>query len=174
MRPSAICVDILGPERLALLLGALSTPQVKKVLKGGGLKSKSSSGIVSQKRRRKLWSEKIQKAIEQGSDETAGEVLQQWLLHHQRSMLIDYLNHLGVKHQMGETETSFLLSTPAPMVREAAGKLFETYDRHHVAAYLSYIAHQQHSSVFDDWEPIRLVTANTSRDNGDASIEPSP
>lgn len=155
MKPADICQSYLSSDRLNEMIDVLSSPQIKKVLKEGGIKVKSSGGgFVTQKKKRGLWSGKIIDALNEGSDEVASEFLQQWFLNHQRDMLVDYLNALGVKHQMGETDDSFLFTKPAELVREEGAKLFERYPKDIAAIYLDYIAFQQKSNVFDDWAPL--------------------
>jgi hypothetical protein len=154
MRPAETCYAYLGGELLAEIVDAFSSPQIKAVLKEGGLKVKTSGGFVTQKKRRAIWSAKILGALENGSDEVASELLQQWLLHHQREVLVDYLDGLGVKHRAGETDDSFLFSKSADLLREQAGRLMERHPRQIVGAYLAYIAFQQKSNVFDEWAPL--------------------
>lgn len=154
MRPSAICSAYLGSDRLRAIVEKLSSPQIKAVLKEGGLKVKLPSGVVTQKKRRALWTERILGAVAAESDETASELLQQWLLNHERPLLIDYLEALGVKHRAGETDDGFLFSVPAETLREKGAELFDRHDRGTVAAYLDYIAFQQKSNVYDDWAPL--------------------
>jgi len=67
-----------------------------------------------------------------------------------------YLDTLGVSHHNGETDQSFLLGTPKEKVHEAARALLESEARDpiDVKAYLLYIAYQQRSPVFEDFEPL--------------------
>ncbi|MFH1131494.1 MAG: hypothetical protein V1754_09170 [Pseudomonadota bacterium] len=154
MNPIDICKQKLGLGKINQILEELSSLHVKTVLKQGGLKVKLPGGFVSQQRRRELWSRKIIGAIEQNNEDTARELLQQWLLHRRRAVLIRYLDLLEVKHRDGETDDSFLLSKPAEKIRDCAKRLMGEFDSIEVAAYLLYIAHQQRASVFDDWEPL--------------------
>ena len=154
MNPTTICTTILGPEKFEAILNELSTPQVKAVLKKGDLKIKNPSGYVSQHKRREIWKVKILGAVNQGNDELAAELLQQWLLHHRRAILMIFLDLLAVKHQHGETDESFLITRPAHKIREAASSLLSQHAREEVKAYLLYIAYQQRSPVFDDWEEL--------------------
>ena len=159
MKPTEICHAVLGAEGLSGIIGELSSPQIKAVLKEGGLKAKLPAGIVSQARRREIWSSRILGAIEGDNQSVAGELLQQWLLNHHRGLLIAYLDALGVKHRDGETDESFLLSRPERRLREAALALLASHDRTIAAAYLLYIAHQQRASVFEGWEPLSFGSA---------------
>jgi len=155
MNPVDICQRVLGPDKLSEIIGKLSSPQIKAALKEGGIKVKLPAGIVSQQRRRALWSTRILAAVEQRNEALASEVLQQWLLHHHRAMLVRYLDILGVKHRDGETEDSFLLSCPRDQVHDAARRLLAEHDASEVRAYLHYIAHQQRASVFEDFAPMQ-------------------
>lgn len=152
MKPSEICKQVLGNDKLVAVLGELSSPQIKAVLKEGEIKVKLPGGYVSQQKRRQIWTDKICAAVDQNNDTVAGELLQQWLLHHRRSMLIELLDRLEVKHRQGETDESFLIATSAERVREAASWLVSHHDRVEAVAYLRYIAHQQRSTVFDGWD----------------------
>jgi len=169
MQPADICLSYLGGERIAQILEDFSSPRVKAVLKEGGIKVKLPSGVITQKKKRQMWQSRILSAIEKGSDEAASEFLQQWLLNHERPLLMDYLDALGVKHRAGETDDSFLFSIPAETLREAAGGLFERFPNDTVAAYLVYIAHQQQATVFDDWTPLqralRVQSASAKSDD---------
>jgi len=157
MKPAQICKQILGPEKLLEVLGQLSTPQVKAVLKEGGVKVKLPGGYVSQQKRRALWTDKITAAIDTDNDDAASELLQQWLLHHQRPMLVDLLDRIGVKHRQGETDESFLIANSAEKLRDAATWLLGRHDRVEAVAYLRYIAYQQRSPVFDGWDGLDLA-----------------
>ena len=148
MRPTAICLEVLGQDKLTDVIGKLSSQQIKVVLKDGGIKLKRSGGYTSQARKRQLRVSRILHSLAQGDDDVAGVLLQQWLLNHRREMLVDYLEMLGVKHRDGETDETFLLSRPEQEVRGAATKLAEKYEDAEVRAYLLYVAHQQGSSVF--------------------------
>jgi hypothetical protein len=152
MKPSEICKQVLGNEKLVAVLGELSSPQIKAVLKEGEIKVKLPGGYVSQQKRRKIWTDRICAAVDQNDDTVAGELLQQWLLHHRRAMLIELLDRLEVKHRQGETDESFLIAASAERAREAASWLVSRHDRVEAVAYLRYIAHQQRSTVFDGWD----------------------
>ena len=174
MRPSETCHIYLGVERLHEIVDAFSSPQIKAVLKEGGLKIKASGGFVTQKKRRAIWGKKILGAVQGGNDEAASELLQQWLLNHERAILVDYLDGLGVKHRAGETDDSFLFSKPADLLREQGVRLFERHPAHVVATYLDYIAFQQKSKVFDDWGPLaaaRLDSAPPASSAKPATVE---
>lgn len=159
MNPAAICSVFFARARLATLIAELSVPQLKAVMKSGGIKLKTSASVISPSRRRAQWGQQAIGAIERGNDSLAAELLQQFLLHHRRPLLIDYLDALGVKHTAGETDQSFLSETLAERARECAAGLLARHDPAETAAYLSYIAFQQRSSVFDGWEPLQRLAA---------------
>ena len=159
MKPAQICKQILGSKRLTGVLGEFSSPQIKAVLKEGGLKVKLPGGYVSQQKRRGLWTGRIAEALDQDNDNVAGELLQQWLLHHRRKMLIDLLDHLGVKHRQGETDESFLVVNSTEKIRNSASWLLGQHERTEAVAYLYYVAFQQRSPVFDDWHGLVIPTS---------------
>ncbi|MCA9668950.1 MAG: hypothetical protein KC503_25320 [Myxococcales bacterium] len=156
MNPVQICKKVLGDDKLSAILEQLSSSQIKQVLKEGGLKVKLSGGFVSQKKKRTVWSKKISGAIDEENEDAAAELLQQWLLNHHRGMLVDYLDALGVTHRDGETDQSFLLGSAKEKVHDAARMLLDSTERDavDVKAYLLYIAYQQRSPVFEDFEPL--------------------
>jgi hypothetical protein len=171
MKPSEICLNILGKEKLNVILGELTNPQLKAVLKEGDVKVKLPGGYVAQQKRRELWSSRILAAVEQGNDTASGEMLQQFLLNHRRQLLCDYLDKLEVKHRNGETDESFLVARPQERAREAATWLLGQHDRAETAAYLLYIAYQQRSIVFDDWSEL---TAAPAPETPAPTSEPAP
>ena len=157
MKPAEICTAILGKTRIESILQELSTPQVKAILSEGDVKVKLPAGYVSQTKRRQAWTAKIVAAIEEANQTLCAELLQQWLLNHRRKMLIDFLDHLEVKHRHGETDESFLISHSVERVRADAAWLLTQHDRAEAIAYLAYIAYQQRSTVFDGWEELGAV-----------------
>jgi len=157
MEPSVICQSFLGPEKLTQLLESLSTPQVKTVLKKGGLKVKLPGSYTAQQKRRRIWAEKVTSAINGGNQDAASEFLQQWLLNKRRGMLMDYLDQLGVKHNAGETDEGFLSSVASEQARSAAARLLKEYPADEAASYLSYIAYQQKSAIFEQWAPMQAL-----------------
>lgn len=152
MNPAKICKQVLGADRIKDILGEFTSPQIKAVLKEGGVKVKLPGGYVSQQKRRALWTERIMSVIDTDIEEAAAELLQQWLLNHRRQMLIDLLDHLGVKHRQGETDESFLVSHSVEKLREGATWLLTRHRRDEAVAYLRYIAHQQRAMAFDAWD----------------------
>lgn len=154
MNPAIICGAVLGKERIEAALTELSSPQIKAILKEGAAKMKLPGGYVSRQKRRKIWSARVLASMDEGNKDLAAEFLQQWLLNHRRPMLIRFLDELGAKHTQGETDDSFLLTATKENALEAGAALFGDYDRVEVIAYLRYIAFQQRSKVFDDWEEL--------------------
>ncbi len=155
MKPATICNEILGKEKTAAVLEELSSPQIKAILKEGAVKVKVPGGYVSRQKKRRVWSTRVTNAIAEGeSHDMAAELLQQWLLNHRRPMLIAFLNHLGAEHLQGETDDSFLLVASKDRILESAEHLLKTHDRAEVIGYLLYIAFQQKSAVFDDWDEL--------------------
>ena len=116
MNPAEICKQVLGSEKIQTILGELTTPQLKLVAKEMDFKIKSSGGFVPQAKKRQLFSDKISGAIDQADDHVSAALLQQWLLHHRRQLLISFLNALEVKHRDGETDENFLLDGERPKV----------------------------------------------------------
>ena len=80
MKPVEICLQVLGSQGLADVVGKLSSPQTKAVLKEGSVRVKLPAGFVSQQKRRQLWTSRIISTIEEGNQDAASELLQQWLL----------------------------------------------------------------------------------------------
>jgi hypothetical protein len=166
MNPIQICNEVLGDTKLTTLIEELSSPQIKAVLKEGKIKVKLPGGFVSQKKKRSTWTKRILSAVDTENVDAASELLQQWLLHRRRGLLIRYLDLLEVKHRDGETDDSFLISKPSEALRSCAEKLYGEFDRVEVAAYLAYIAHQQRSNVFDDFP---LLGGDAETNDGGAS-----
>lgn len=147
MHPLQICKK-LGNSRILAICDELNSNQLKTTLRKGGINPKSSARVVSQKAKRKLWSERVQKGVEQENAELAQSLLYEWLLYHRRPLLVEYLDRVGVKHQGGETEDTFTKTVPAPLLREAALAIARTRDPKEVAAYVLFLDHHQESDVF--------------------------
>lgn len=154
MKPATICNEVLGKDKAAAALEELSSPQIKAILKEGAIKVKVSGGYVSRQKKRRVWSSRVTKSLEEGNHEMAAEFLQQWLLNHRRPLLIAFLDHLGAKHVQGETDDSFLLLASKDKILDSGANLLKSHDRAEVLSYLLYIAHQQKSNVFDDWDEL--------------------
>lgn len=153
MKPEEICLEVLGKDKIDTIINELSSPQIKAVLKEGGLRAKVPGSYVSRAKRLKVWSQRIHKGLAEENTDLASELLQQWLLYHRRHMLVALLDRLEIKHQQGETDESFLVTCPREKILEASGWLLEAegHDHQEVRAYLLYIAFQQRTQVYDDW-----------------------
>lgn len=134
------------------ILEKLSSAQIKTVLKQGDIKIKNPQGFVTQKKKREIWFSKILGALEQHNTQVAEELLQQWFLNHRRTMLIEYLDSLSVKHSNGETDDNFLITRDGETVKKHAKELLAKFDRSDVVGYLHYVAYQQKATVFEDWD----------------------
>jgi len=154
MKPATICREVLGKDKTAAALEELSSPQIKATLKEGAVKVKVPGGYVSRQKKRRVWSTRVLASIEEDNHDLAAEFLQQWLLNHRRPLLIAFLDHLGAKHVQGETDDSFLLLASKEKILESAAYLLEKHDRAEVLSYLLYIAYQQKSKVFEDWDEL--------------------
>lgn len=138
----------LGQAKIESILEELNSGQMKSVLRTAGKSVKVPSGCVLQKARRKIWSRRIEEGLQSDDGQVASELLYQWLLHHRRSMLVDYLNALGVEHVRGETEDSFTKTLPRERLVGEALKLMERHDAQEVACYVLFLDHHQESDVF--------------------------
>jgi hypothetical protein len=157
MRPIDIC-QRLGAERLVSIAEELNSQQLKTTLKKGDVSTKVPSSVVSQKARRRIFTDRLNSGIAGNNEGLADSLLYEWLLHHRRSMLVAYLDALKVKHQAGETEESFLRTVPPDTLRKAARDLSQKYPPHEAAAYVLYLDHHQESSVFStDPEVVRWL-----------------
>ncbi len=149
MHPTDICRK-LGPDKINAICQELNSNQLKSTLRRGGLHTKVPSRMVSQRARRKLWSERVGKSLKQEppNDEVAEHLLYEWLLHHRRKLLMAYLDRVGVKHQGGETDETFTKTVPPETLREAALALATEHDPVDVATYVLFLDHHQESDVF--------------------------
>ncbi len=152
MKPSEICKGILGAEKLDAILQELTSTQIKAVLKEGHVKAKVPGGYVTRAKRMKIFGGRILGAVAEDNEDLCAELMQQWMLNHRRELLVAFLDDLGVKHRGGETDTNFLVAGQREKIREAAARLRERFDAAEVLAYLHYIAYQQRSNIFDDWD----------------------
>lgn len=178
MQPSVICQK-LGADRLTRICDELNSTQLKTTLRKGAVSIKAPSRMVSQKARRRLWSERLVKALERGNEELAQSLLYEWLLHHRRSLLILYLDRIGVKHQGGETEETFTRTVPAETLVGEALELAKEQDPVEVAAYVHFLDHHQESDVFAQSPALRGLLEGMSVDEAlrvhkEASAEGEP
>lgn len=153
MKPGQI-VSHLSEAKLLSVLDELNSGQMKSVLREAGLSVKVPPGCVLPKARRKVWSRRILEGLQTRTEETAGELLYQWLLNHRRSMLMDFLDALEIKHVRGETEDSFTKTIPQERLVSEALKLMQKHDPQEVAVYVLYLDHHQESDSFSGQEEI--------------------
>lgn len=147
MHPLHICKK-LGQNRILAICEELNSNQLKTTLRKGGLNPKPSGRVVSQKAKRKYWSDRVQKGLELDNADLAESLLYEWLLYHRRPMLVDYLDRVGVKHQGGETEDTFTKTVPVDVLRGAALTIARSRDPKEVAAYVLFLDHHQESDVY--------------------------
>lgn len=174
MRPIDICAR-LGAARITTICEQLNSNQLKTTLRKGNLNIKVPSRMVSQKARRKLWAERVVTSLGKDNEEVADNLLYEWLLHHRRKMLIEYLDAIGVTHQGGETEETFTKTVPVDQLLQAARNLAAMHPAHEVAAYVLYLDHHQESDVFTTAPDIVALlgpaAATASDSNGDSDTD---
>ena len=149
MKPIDICKN-LGPDKVDAYYGELSGKEIRAVLKAGGSHSNTPSTAFSQAARRKVWRKRFDAEFEKDNEQLALALLIEWLMRHHRSMLVDYLNHLGVKHTQGETDEDFCETKTPEQLREGVTMLLGKYPPHHVGTYLLLVGHLQESPIFDE------------------------
>ena len=153
MRPIEICRG-LGTERILSIAEELNSAQLKATLHKGAVSTKVASSVVSQKARRRIFTERLQSGLTADNNGVADSLLYEWLLHHRRPMLVDYLDRIGVRHQAGETEESFTRTVPPETLRTAARELARKWPPAEAAAYVLYLDHHQDSHVYGDDQDI--------------------
>lgn len=149
MKPIDICKN-LGPEKVDAYYGELSGKEIRAVLKAGGSHSNTPSTAFSQAARRNVWRKRFDAEFAKDNEQLALAFLIEWLMRHHRSMLVDYLTHLGVKHTQGETDEDFCETKTPEQLREGVTMLLGKYPPHQVATYLLLVGHLQESPVFDE------------------------
>lgn len=148
MKPIEICKH-LGPERVDGFYGELSGKEVRQVLKAGGVGSNVPETAFTRAARLKAWRKRFDAEFSAGNEQLALALLIEWLMRHHRSMLVDFLDHLGVKHKQGETDEDFCETRTPEQLREGADVLLAKYTPFHVAVYLLLVGHLQETPVFD-------------------------
>jgi hypothetical protein len=148
MKPLDICTH-LGRERVDSFYEELSGKEVRQVLKAGGSHAGVPATAYTRKARLDAWRKRFDAEFDGGNEQLALALLIEWLMRHHRSMLVDFLDHLGVKHRGGETDEDFCETNPPEKLREAAQVLLGKYPPHHVAVYLLLVGHLQETPVFD-------------------------
>jgi hypothetical protein len=156
VKPIEIC-NWLGKETVDGYYGELSGKEIRAVLKAGGSHSNTPQTAFTQAARRKAWRKRFDAEFNGGNDQLALALLIEWLMRHHRSMLVDYLDHLKVKHTQGETDEDFCETHSPEELREGVDILLEKYPPKHVATYLLLVGHLQETPVFD--ETPKVLTA---------------
>lgn len=149
MKPIEIC-NHLGKDKVDAYYEELSGKEVRAVLKAGGSHSNTPGTAFTQKARRAVWRKRFDAEFARANDQLALALLIEWLMRHHRSMLVEYLNFLGVKHTQGETDEDFCETRDPEKLREGAKALLEKHPRHEVATYLLLVGHLQETPVFDE------------------------
>jgi hypothetical protein len=148
MKPIEICKH-LGPERVDGFYGELSGKEVRQVLKAGGVGSNVPETAFTRSARLKAWRKRFDIEFAAGNEQLALALLIEWLMRHHRSMLVDFLDQLGVPHKQGETDEDFCETRTPEQLRAAADVLLAKYPAFHVAVYLLLVGHLQETPVFD-------------------------
>ncbi len=148
VKPLDICKH-LGPERVDGYYGELSGKEVRAVLKAGGVGSNVPETAFTRAARLKAWRKRFDTEFVAGNEQLALALLIEWLMRHHRTMLVDFLDFLGVSHKQGETDEDFCETNSPEKLREGVDVLLAKYPPHHVATYLLLLGHLQETPVFD-------------------------
>lgn len=165
MKPIEIC-KYLGPERVDAYYGLLSGKEIRAVLKAGGSHSNTPSTAFSQAARRKSWRKRFDAEFAKDNEQLALALLIEWLMRHRRTMLVDYLDFLGVKHTSGETDEDFCETKTPEQLREGIDVLLQKYPAHEVGTYLLLVGHLQETPVFDETPKVLLSVGMAEADVG--------
>ena len=149
MKPLEIC-KYLGPETIDAYYGELSGKEIRAVLKAGGSHSNTPSTAFSQAKRRKIWRRRFDGEFDNQNEQLALAFLIEWLMRHHRDMLVEYLDFLGVKHSMGETDEDFCETKSPEELREGVDMLLDKHPHQQVGTYLLLVGHLQETPVFDE------------------------
>lgn len=171
MTPIDICQN-LGNERIDAYYQELSGKEVRAVLKAGGTSSAVPKTAYTKAARLRAWRKRFDNELTGGNGQLALALLIEWLMRHHRSMLVDYLDFLGVEHRQGETDEDFCETNSPDKLREGATMLMGKYEPHHVATYLLLVGHLQETQVFDQ-TPELLVAIGKSEDDAKAHVAAS-
>ena len=175
MKPLQIC-QTLGKAHVDAYYGELSGKEIRALLLAGGASVNVPATAYTQAARRGHWRKRFDAEVAAGKEAVALAFLLEWLLRHHRSMLVDYLDFLGVKHTMGETDEDFCATREPEKLHEGAEKLFEKYPRHEVATYLLLVGHMQETAVFDQMVDVlvALGMADAAAREHAAAAAPAP
>lgn len=148
VKPIEICQH-LGAQHVDAFYQELSGKEVRAVLKAGGSHAGVPATAYTRTARLTAWRKRFDTEFQNGNDQLALAFLIEWLMRHHRSMLMDYLDELGVTHRQGETDEDFCETKSPEELRAAIDKLLEKYPKHHVGVYLLLVGHLQESPIFD-------------------------
>ena len=148
MKPLQIC-QTLGTQHVDAYFGELSGKEIRALLLAGNISANVPATAYTQAARRGHWRRRFDAEVAGGNEGVALAFLLEWLMRHHRSMLVDYLDFLGVSHRMGETDEDFCATREPEKLHAGALHLFDKYPRHHVATYLLLVGHMQETPVFD-------------------------
>ena len=148
MKPIQICQN-LGQGHIDAYYDELSGKEVRAVLKAGGCNVNVPATAYTQAARRRAWRKRFDAEFTGGNDQLALALLLEWLMRHHRTMLVDYLDFLGVKHRQGETDEDFCATRDEAKLREGVAELLKKYPAAHVATYLLLVGHLQETPVYD-------------------------
>jgi len=169
VKPIEICKH-LGPERVDAFYNELSGKEVRAVLKAGGSHAGVPSTVYSRAQRLKSWRKRFDAEVERGNEQLALALLLEWLMHHHRGMLVDYLDFLEVSHKQGETDEDFCQTKTPEELRAGIDVLLKKYPPHEVAVYLLLVGHLQETPVFDQ-TPQVLEALGLSAEDAAAYVE---
>ena len=148
MKPIQICQN-LGQGHIDAYYDELSGKEVRAVLKAGGCNVNVPATAYTQAARRRAWRKRFDAEFTGGNDQLALALLLEWLMRHHRTMLVDYLDFLGVKHRQGETDEDFCATKDEGQLRDGVAELLKKYPPAHVATYLLLVGHLQETPVYD-------------------------
>ena len=163
MKPIEICKH-LGPAHIDAYYEELSAQELRAVLKAGGSHSNTPATAYTQSARRKVWRQRFDAEFREENDQLALAFLIEWLMRHHRSMLVDYLDTLGIKHVNGETDEDFCETRMPDVLRDAITPLMAKYPKHDVAAYLLLVGHLQETPIFDQTPSVLEALGLSSAD----------
>lgn len=169
MKPIQICQH-LGQGHIDAYYDELSGKEVRAVLKAGGCSVNVPETAYTQAARRRAWRKRFDAEFGGGNDQLALALLLEWLMRHHRSMLVDYLDFLGVKHRQGETDEDFCATRDEAKLREGVAELLKKYPPAHVATYLLLVGHLQETPVYDQ-TPEVLTALGLSADAAGKYVE---
>lgn len=153
VKPIDICTH-LGQETVDSYYATLSGKEIRAVLKAGGSHSNTPSTAFTQAARRKVWRRRFDGEVAKKNEKLALALLLEWLMRHNRDMLVTYLDALEVKHKFGETDEDFTNTKSPEELLEATEALWKAHPANHVATYLLLVGHLQDSPVYDRSEKV--------------------